>query len=304
MLAALPAGLCLLCKRDFVSRKQYSTVPMEALRLELERSMLSEEMRILYVALTRAKEKLIITSVQNQLDKTLSAYAGALTEQGKISPYVARSASCYADWMLMALNFHPDFTRICMDLGCMPEDTITFPPCRFVPVLARSNSCRKNQENSWKMTCAPDEQLVAQIAQLCTETYPDPDARSIVTTSSCRSAGGASRFRSRPHFPRSLPSSLQRAGSRTLYSPALSWVPRCTFMSCADHAHAGIWKEIQSGQRAVYHAASGNSSSDRSQILRYYDSALYRRICASPLRPSRVCLPVPAGRPILFAGHS
>ena len=39
---------------------------MEALRLELERSMLSEEMRILYVALTRAKEKLIVTSVQNQ----------------------------------------------------------------------------------------------------------------------------------------------------------------------------------------------------------------------------------------------
>ena len=57
------------CARDFVTRKQYPTVPMEALRLELERSMLSEEMRILYVALTRAKEKLIVTSVQNQLDE-------------------------------------------------------------------------------------------------------------------------------------------------------------------------------------------------------------------------------------------
>ena len=61
------------CARDFVTRKQYPTVPMEALRLELERSMLSEEMRILYVALTRAKEKLIVTSVQNQLDKKLSS---------------------------------------------------------------------------------------------------------------------------------------------------------------------------------------------------------------------------------------
>lgn len=61
------------CARDFVTRKQYPTVPMEALRLELERSMLSEEMRILYVALTRAKEKLIVTSVQNQLDKNFRA---------------------------------------------------------------------------------------------------------------------------------------------------------------------------------------------------------------------------------------
>mgnify|MGYP002241421695 CR=1 FL=1 len=72
---------------------------MEALRLELERSMLSEEMRILYVALTRAKEKLIVTSVQNQLDKKLSGYTSALTERQKISPYVARGAASYADWI-------------------------------------------------------------------------------------------------------------------------------------------------------------------------------------------------------------
>lgn len=80
---------------------------MEALRLELERSMLSEEMRILYVALTRAKEKLIVTSVQNQLDKKLSSYTSALTERQKISPYVARGAASYADWILMSLVFHP-----------------------------------------------------------------------------------------------------------------------------------------------------------------------------------------------------
>ena len=47
--------------RDLSTRKEFTTVPLEAVRLELERSTLSEEMRILYVALTRAKEKLIIT---------------------------------------------------------------------------------------------------------------------------------------------------------------------------------------------------------------------------------------------------
>ena len=127
------------CARDFVTRKQYPTVPMEALKLELQRSMLSEEMRILYVALTRAKEKLIITSVQNDLEKKLSGYVNALTERGTVSPYVARSASSYADWILMSLVFHPDFTRLCIDLGCMPEDVITLPACRFQPVLARDS---------------------------------------------------------------------------------------------------------------------------------------------------------------------
>ena len=65
-------------------------------------SMLSEEMRILYVALTRAKEKLVITAVQNDLEKKLSGFAGALAENDRVSPYVARSAQSYADWMLMA----------------------------------------------------------------------------------------------------------------------------------------------------------------------------------------------------------
>lgn len=272
------------CARDFVSRKQYSTVPMEALRLELERSMLSEEMRILYVALTRAKEKLIITSVQNQLDKTLSAYAGALTEQGKISPYVARSASCYADWMLMALNFHPDFTRICMDLGCMPEDTIAFPPCRFVPVLAKvSQLPQQNQGEQLEMTCAPDEQLVAQIAQLCTETYPDPDARSIVTKLSVSQVvhpdSEQTPFSKEPAFL-----TAESGEQDALLTGAQLGTAMHTFMSCADHAHASrdLEGEINRLVSEQFITPRQGRSLDRSQISRYYDSALYRRICASP----------------------
>ena len=272
------------CARDFVSRKQYSTVPMEALRLELERSMLSEEMRILYVALTRAKEKLIITSVQNQLDKKLSAYAGALTEQGKISPYVARSASCYADWMLMALNFHPDFTRICMDLGCMPEDTITFPPCRFVPVLAKvSQLPQQNQGEQLEMTCAPDEQLVAQIAQLCIETYPDPDARSIVTKLSVSQVvhpdSEQTPFSREPAFL-----TREEGEQDAVLTGAQLGTAMHTFMSCADHAHASqdLEGEISRLVREQFITPRQGNSLDRRQILRYYDSELYRRVSASP----------------------
>lgn len=272
------------CARDFVSRKQYSTVPMEALRLELERSMLSEEMRILYVALTRAKEKLIITSVQNQLDKKMSAYAGALTEQGRISPYVARSASSYADWMLMALNFHPDFTRICMDLGCLPEDTIAFPPCRFVPVLAKvSQMPQQNQGEELEMTCAPDEQLVARIARMCTETYPDPDARSIVTKLSVSQVvhpdAEQTPFSKEPAFL-----TAESGEQDALLTGAQLGTAMHTFMSCADHAHANrdLEGEIQRLVREQFITPRQGRSLDRSQILCYYDSALYRRVSASP----------------------
>ena len=40
---------------------EYDTLPRQAIGLRLKRELLSEEMRLLYVAMTRAKEKLIMT---------------------------------------------------------------------------------------------------------------------------------------------------------------------------------------------------------------------------------------------------
>ena len=54
---------------DSERKLQYSTLSKEAIKLRLEQEMISEEMRILYVALTRAKEKLIITATSKDWKK-------------------------------------------------------------------------------------------------------------------------------------------------------------------------------------------------------------------------------------------
>ena len=265
------------CARDFVTRKQYPTVPMEALKLELQRSMLSEEMRILYVALTRAKEKLIITSVQNDLEKKLSGYVNALTEQGTVSPYVARSASSYADWILMSLVFHPDFTRLCIDLGCMPEDVITLPACRFQPVLAEIHDQQEEQAGE-QLTFSeePQQPLVEQIRALCSDSYPDRQAREIVTKLSVsqvvhQGEGGFSEvpFSKEPAF-------LKEEGA---LSGAQRGTALHTFMSCADHAHAqqDLEGEIERMTHEHYLTAQEAQSLDRRAISRYYQSDLFLR---------------------------
>ncbi len=48
--------------RDLETNCRYTTLPREAIALEMNREKLSEEMRVLYVAMTRAKEKLIMLS--------------------------------------------------------------------------------------------------------------------------------------------------------------------------------------------------------------------------------------------------
>lgn len=56
---------------DFEKRIEYSTLSKEAIRIKAKKETISEEMRVLYVALTRAKEKLIITGMCRNLEKAL-----------------------------------------------------------------------------------------------------------------------------------------------------------------------------------------------------------------------------------------
>ncbi len=61
-------------RRNEDTMSQFVTVPCEAVRLALERENSSEEMRILYVALTRAKQHLIVTGAADALQKKLQAF--------------------------------------------------------------------------------------------------------------------------------------------------------------------------------------------------------------------------------------
>lgn len=66
---------------DTELRLLYPTLPWLALRSRLLREALAEEMRILYVALTRAQEKLILVAAANDMAKRCRS--------GLLSPAVA-----------------------------------------------------------------------------------------------------------------------------------------------------------------------------------------------------------------------
>ncbi len=87
-------------RRDEALKKQFSTVPLEAVRAESERAMLSEELRVLYVAMTRAKERLIVTAA---LKRAAEQADGFDADAGfSLSPAQVREGHSYAAWLLMA----------------------------------------------------------------------------------------------------------------------------------------------------------------------------------------------------------
>lgn len=89
---------------NYERKIEYSTLAKEALRLKSKSELLSEEMRLLYVALTRAREKLIITGIDKNLQKSLKTKSDLLEgNEGskKISKFIAEKAKCYLDWLEM-----------------------------------------------------------------------------------------------------------------------------------------------------------------------------------------------------------
>lgn len=88
-------------------RISYPTVVKQVLKRKIKIETLSEEMRILYVAFTRAKEKLIITGMVNNIVNTTEKwYEAATYESDKISEYAIGNAKSYLDWIGPAVVRH------------------------------------------------------------------------------------------------------------------------------------------------------------------------------------------------------
>ena len=82
---------------------EYTTLAKEAIKLKAKVETLSEEMRVLYVALTRAKEKLIITGVSKDLEKSFREKESLIqmykTNKKEINPVLLKKYKSYLDWI-------------------------------------------------------------------------------------------------------------------------------------------------------------------------------------------------------------
>ena len=95
--------------KDIEKRFSIGTIAKEAIKKKMRLETLSEEVRILYVALTRAKEKLIITGSVNNIQKAIEKwYSSASLDKKSILPSEVLKGKSYLDWIGMALCQHND----------------------------------------------------------------------------------------------------------------------------------------------------------------------------------------------------
>ena len=97
---------------DPVRKLEYPTAARRAIESRIRRESLSEEMRLLYVAMTRAEERLILTACVKKPENTLKdaakltflSSAGIEAEEyAKIPSQLLQGASCPVQWVLPAV---------------------------------------------------------------------------------------------------------------------------------------------------------------------------------------------------------
>lgn len=89
-------------------RVAFPSLPLLAIRRRMKAEMTAEELRVLYVALTRPKEKLVLVGTVPSADAALQKWNRMRDEPGwELPPYEMARARCYLDWLGPALVRHP-----------------------------------------------------------------------------------------------------------------------------------------------------------------------------------------------------
>lgn len=121
-------------------RVKMPTLMKQVMQKQIRLESLGEELRVLYVALTRAKEKLILTGTLDKLEKRLAALHELTSREELRLPYgLLESAQDYWGWILPALARHSEMDSLYqrLDLAADPAN-----PCNRPEILFQIESRR------------------------------------------------------------------------------------------------------------------------------------------------------------------
>ena len=161
-------GVGLACVEGKKHRKR-TTLLREMIAARIAGDNIGEELRVLYVALTRAKEQLILTGTQRDLEKTLLSYE--LQSEQEASYLDRREAGCYLDWIMPGAYRHPEHLSI---------ETYSAGDFSLIEQLEEAERFT-GKEQLFEALESVDKTLYAQIDERLQSSYPYEEEVSLRT---------------------------------------------------------------------------------------------------------------------------
>lgn len=119
---------------DNAKRIRYPTIAKRAIAARMGQEMLSEELRVLYVAMTRARDRLIMTYASNRLQKDLAEIVHRLSVGGK--ELLIRDTVCPGEWVLLTALQKTEAGELFALAGSPRETTVSNHPWKISVVTA------------------------------------------------------------------------------------------------------------------------------------------------------------------------
>lgn len=237
----------------------HRTIHYAALAQQASQKNNSEEMRVLYVALTRARQKLLVTAALSNPQKTLRSWQ-AQSMRSVQGP--AALCSRWIDWIGLSVlskypalsELGPGMEQVCGTIGlslpqvCQDEE----------PVVLQ------------KETTPPDAEMVFDINRRISFSYPDAalfEVPSKLSVTDLTSEKGLHRLYT-PAFARDGVSATERGNAIHL------------FMQCADYAAAArsVDDELSRLVAGEYIDADLAQGINKNKLKAFFDSELGRRV--------------------------
>lgn len=159
--------------------KRFKTLPYAALAQAIRTETLSEEMRVLYVALTRAQDALIITVPLKNTASSLKTPAVCAAAEAT-GPEAMRSMGSWAGWILTATMLHPDSdalwnytsflphhrpTKVALGIRLLPlPEQTEQPPAPPAPAADPAVVARLRASFAWQSPRAALEKVPAKVS--------------------------------------------------------------------------------------------------------------------------------------------
>ena len=157
---------------------KYSTLQRNVIKQTADIEDLSEAMRILYVAMTRAKEKLIaVISISPSQSKSFEqklAETASLVKinNGKIDSHCVANAKTLGNWILMCALAHPDMSELRKDAGI--DDIIPIPSeskWKYVRSVFSDDIMPEKEASRQDSECSINQSLLSLLRERFSQKY-------------------------------------------------------------------------------------------------------------------------------------
>ena len=256
--------------------EKHETLPYQGVRLARLLDGRAEELRVWYVAMTRAREKLYLVISQKDLRKTMEKLEGQLPPGRTLLPDTLLTAASPAEWLLAAALRHPSFAGLRTD----PAETHSLAAeteFKLTVVDSAALPADKAVEET-PVAVAADEALTRSLAARIGYVYP---YRALAGVPAKLAASALSHEAlQREHIAAARPAFLQEGG----LTPAQKGTAMHTFMQFADYtrAAADLRGEADRLTEAGFLTDRQRQVLDMGKLQAFFAGELYARMAASP----------------------